>query len=298
MPEYVSHYPDSNGQWILGKKYREKCKFEHAHGCCGPMTQSLHFLFDDDKLNRYSVKTSISEKLHGKNITILGDSLQLLFFEGLAEVLDLSSQKRLVWNFKGNDNNKSASWTAVEHKSGGWLQYLYFYYYSDMVKGCKGTHGDRFKVDENVMRRVIATSDIIIANLGLHYHFCSVGAYGESLRLLSELLQEEVSKHKHKQVILRATLPQHFISKSNTGFFEKYNPNATCAKVISRVENPTNALLREAARTHGFKYLDNYHIYKGRYDMHSLIKKGDCTHYCYSPELTIPELTLLDQLLL
>ena len=212
-------------------------------------------------------------------------------------MLDLSNKTNLVWNFKANDKNKTASWTAVEHKTGGWLQYLYFYYYSDMVKGCKGTFGERFKVDENIMKRVLATSDIIIANLGLHYHFCSVRAYGESLRLLSELLQEEKLKHKHKQVVLRATLPQHFISKSNTGFYERYISNATCAKIASKVEHPTNGILREATKRYGFKYLDNYHIYKGRYDMHTHIKKGDCTHYCFSPELTIPELILLDQLL-
>ena len=147
------------------------------------------------------------------------------------------------------------------------------------------------------MKRVLATSDIIIANLGLHYYFCSVGTLGASLRLLSELLQNEISRSNQKQVILRGTLPQHFISKSGTGVFERYDPSGTCATIVSKVENPTNALLKENAKHYGFKYLDNYHIYKRRYDMHSLYKKGDCTHYSYSPELTIPELILLDQLL-
>ena len=289
--------PNPIGDWVTGRIYKETCNLQHIHGCCGNNRRGRHYVFKDNNLNNYDAIKSILNKIRGRNITILGDSLQPSFFEDISEVLHLSNKTELIWNFKANDNNKTAFWKIMKHNTGGWLQYLYFYYYTDKVLGCKGTHGERFKIDEPLMKTILSKSDIIIANLGLHYHFCSVIAYGESLRLLSEVLQEEILRNNHKQVVFRATLPQHFISKAHTGFYEKYNPNVTCATVESRVEHPTNSILKETAKKYGFKYLDNYHIYKGRFDLHSRVKKGDCTHFCHCAELTMPELVLLDQLL-
>lgn len=289
--------PDPVGEWVTGRIHKETCNLRHIHGCCGNNRKGRHYVFKDDSLNNYDLIRSILNKIRGRNVTILGDSLQHSFFEDIAEVLNLSNKTELLYNFKANDKNKTAFWKIMKHNSGGWLQYLYFYYYTDKVLGCKGTHGERFKIDAPFMKTILSKSDIVIANLGLHYHFCSVIAFSESLRLLSEVLQEEILRNKHKQVVFRATLPQHFISKAHTGFYEKYNPNATCATVESRVEHPTNYFLKETARKYKFKYLDNYHIYKGRFDLHSRVKKGDCTHYCHCAELTMPELVLLDQLL-
>ena len=296
-PLDLTKEPNPVGIWVTGRIYKETCNLQHIHGCCGNNRRGRHYIFNDNNLNNYDVIRSILTKIRGRNITILGDSLQHSFFEDISEVLNLSNKTELIWNFKANDNNKTAFWKIMKHNTGGWLQYLYFYYYTDKVLGCKGTHGERFKIDEPLMKTILSKSDIIIANLGLHYHFCSVIAYGESLRLLSEVLQEEILRNKHKQVVFRATLPQHFISKAHTGFYEKYNPNVTCATVESRVEHPTNSILKETAKKYGFEYLNNYHIYKGRFDLHSRVKKGDCTHFCHCAELTMPELVLLDQLL-
>ena len=285
----------THGKWISGKKSKFTCKINHTHGCCGNNTQKMHFQFADKLLN-YNVKSSITQKIYKKNITILGDSLQLLFFEGLSEILELSDQKSFITSFKSY--KKTPPWYMHKHKSNGWLQYIYFYYFSNQGKGCSTRQFDNkahFVVNENILKSIINRSDIIVANLGLHYYFCTVGHYEEALRLFSQLLKEEIKLHDWKQIVYRATLPQHFYSKSNTGFFQKFNPNSSCAKVTSVVENPTNALLKAAAERYGFKYLDNYYIYKDRYDLHSRIKIGDCTHYCYSPELLVPELILLDQ---
>ena len=155
----------------------------------------------------------------------------------------------------------------------------------------------KFVINNEIMKVIINRSDIMIANLGLHYYFQSVGMYGETLRVFSHILQNEMIKDKRKQVVFRATLPQHFLSKANTGLYEQYNPNASCAKSTSIIENHTNALLKAAAEKYGFKYLNNYYIYRDRFDLHSRTKKGDCTHYCYTPELIIPELILLEQLI-
>ena len=277
--------------------HKETCNLRHIHGCCGKNRKDRHYVFKDNSLNNYDVIRSILNKIRGRNVTIWATPFSTLSLKILLKSWTYQIKLNYFTISRQTTKIKTAFWKIMKHNSGGWLQYLYFYYYTDKVLGCKGTHGERFKIDAPFMKTILSKSDIVIANLGLHYHFCSVIAFSESLRLLSEVLQEEILRNKHKQVVFRATLPQHFISKAHTGFYEKYNPNATCATVESRVEHPTNYFLKETARKYKFKYLDNYHIYKGRFDLHSRVKKGDCTHYCHCAELTMPELVLLDQLL-
>ena len=271
-----------------------KCQFKHYHGCCRKTNQSMHFDFGRKQTANNNIKISFTRKLLNKNITILGDSIQQQLFEGLSEILDLSWKQKTVSSFRRN--NRNAELHTLHHKSNGWLQYLKFFLFSNNTQGCN-TISKTMSINESVIKAVLSISDIIIANLGIHYFSCSVKAYGESLRLFSDILKKEILKYNKKQVILRGTLPQHFPSKDNTGFFEVFNPEVPCSKVPSFIENYTNTLLKSASVSNGLKYLNNYFIYRERFDLHSTTKKGDCTHYCYSPELILAEMFLLNEMI-
>ena len=104
-----------------------------------------------------------------------------------------------------------------------------------------------------------------------------------------------------KQVIVRATLPQHFITNSGMGFYgEIMSTNASKActvKVPFPVPHPSNYFLKNMASRYNFSFVDNFSIYYERGDLTRGNFKGkvDCSHHWYTPELIWPELVLLTQ---
>ena len=110
----------------------------------------------------------------------------------------------------------------------------------------------------------------------------------------------ETTRNTTKQVILRATLPQHFITKSGMGFYHRdLKWQKGCfTKVLFPVPHPTNYFLKIMARRFGFYFLDSFSIYHERGDLtlgRKAPNKMDCTHHCFTPELIWPELVLLTQ---
>ena len=112
----------------------------------------------------------------------------------------------------------------------------------------------------------------------------------------------DATRNTQKQVIIRATLRQHFITKSSLGFYnDRLRNETTCAtKVPFSVPHPTNYFLMNMATRFNFSFLDNFSIYYERGDLTKGMKasgKLDCSHHCYTPELIWPELVLLTELI-
>ena len=113
----------------------------------------------------------------------------------------------------------------------------------------------------------------------------------------------DATRNTSTQVIVRATLPQHFITKSGMGL---YGDSATSGirKCDTKVPFPephfTNYFLKNMATRFNFSFMDNFSIYYERGDL-TLGQKAptilDCTHHCYEPELIWPELVLLTQII-
>ena len=126
---------------------------------------------------------------------------------------------------------------------------------------------------------------------------------GNSLVYAFTIIFVDATRNTSKQVIVRATLPQHFITKSGLGF---YGDSATSGtrKCDAKVPYPephfTNYFLKNMVRRFNFSFMDNFSIYYERGDL-TLGQKApnilDCTHHCYSPELIWPELVLLTQII-
>ena len=109
-------------------------------------------------------------------------------------------------------------------------------------------------------------------------------------------------RHAAKQVIVRATVPQHFKTKSGTGYYtDSYRNETKCLRQVPfPALHPTNHFLKTMAVRFNFSYLDNFSIFYQRGDLNKGMKangKLDCTHHCFTPELIWPELVLLTQLI-
>ena len=100
------------------------------------------------------------------------------------------------------------------------------------------------------------------------------------------------------QVIIRSTLPVHFVTASGTGFASDVEGDIwrCLTRVPHPVPHPTNHFLLDMVRRHSFRFLDSFPIY---YERGDLMREDqiDCFHHCYTPELVWPELVLLTQLI-
>ena len=255
--------------------------------CCNRTVKQLHFQFKNDGLNREDILDLLRTKISGKNITIFGDSLQLQLTKFMAEVLNMSERKQNLHYFHGTRGLES----SVN------LRLVNFYEYGTYL--CKeGIRTGKFVLKKYIFLKAVSQSDIIILNLGLHYSRCNTSTYRAALEEVAGLLTKELRRHPHKQVIFRSTLPQHFSNgEHNGGYFRGFNKDRTCYGE-SKTQHWTNKYMKEVSKRYGFKYLDSFPIYAARWDLHFPNNTVlDCTHFCFTPETIIPELTLLEQIL-
>ena len=76
------------GQWVNGSRYKDTCETKKGVDakCCNWFrhlrTRQMFFKFNDSRLNDLdlNVTNQLREKLHGKNLSILGDSLALQLY--------------------------------------------------------------------------------------------------------------------------------------------------------------------------------------------------------------------------
>ncbi len=78
------------GEWLPEAKYTPTCFLKGRNPnsqCCDPEKQQMHFEFEDKNLrNEYAALTEFTSKVQGKNVTIMGDSIQKNLFMALAEL--------------------------------------------------------------------------------------------------------------------------------------------------------------------------------------------------------------------
>ena len=112
----------------------------------------------------------------------------------------------------------------------------------------------------------------------------------------------DATQNTSKQVIVRATLPQHFITNAGMGFYGQIHTkdnHPRLVKVPFPVPHPTTYFLKSMARRFNFPFLDNFSIYYERRDLTRGKLGGlvDCSHHWVNPELIWPELVLLTQII-
>ena len=101
----------------------------------------------------------------------------------------------------------------------------------------------------------------------------------------------DATQNTSKQVIVRATLLQHFTTNGGMGFYgeiQAYKDNHPClVRVPFPVPHPTNYFLKNMVRRFNFSFLDNFSIYYERGDLTKgkLSNRVDCSHHWVNPEL-------------
>ena len=280
--------PNKIGEWKTGLRFKQTCRLPDSTNCCNRTVKQLHFEFKNNDLNREDILDLLRTKISGKNITIFGDSLQGQLTKFMAEVLNMSERTPRLHYFHRTRGLES----SVN------LRLVHFYEYGTHL--CKeGLRTGKLVLKKYVFLKALSQSDIMILNLGLHYSRCNTSTYRAALEEVAGLLREELTRHPHKQVIFRSTLPQHFSNgKRNGGYFRGFNKDRTCYGENYR-QHWSNKYMKEVSKRYGFKFLDSFPIYADRWDLHfpDSPVKLDCTHFCFTPETIIPELTLLEQIL-
>ncbi len=81
------------GRWKEGTKFEQTCDLKHEEDncvCCTDKVRKMHFeFFDNDMRNDEAVLVEFLNKMHGKNVTLFGDSIQKNLFHAWAELLKL-----------------------------------------------------------------------------------------------------------------------------------------------------------------------------------------------------------------
>ena len=144
-----------------GKCHYQTCDFIPEITCC-KNTQNLHFEFRNRKLNKIDAVEELRKILKNKKLLLIGDSLMLKFYGGLAELLGVKTLLELIVHTV----NKSCSLKLGNNSSVKFLIAC-----TILLQGRK-----KFKVQkkftmtsEKIIRKEISNHDFIFFNQGLHY---------------------------------------------------------------------------------------------------------------------------------
>ena len=291
-PEMLSYWA-AIGQWKLGLRHKPDLKCGDMN--VGTKARKLHFTFKNKDLNSANILHSFQNRIIGKNVTMFGDSLQLELFKSMANILKTHGRRTATTLQNTHCCYKHRLHTCTSKMRRFNLRVAYFFEYESFL--CKSVN-TKYIISRKMIAEEIQNSDIIIFNLGIHYDKCNISTYKRALEEIASILKTELIKHPEKQIVFRNTLPQHFNIGNNTGgYFPGFKKSTACFG-NNNVQHWTNKYLKEVSKQYGFKYLESFPIYADRWDLHPPKTDSlDCTHFCYTPELIVPEIALLNTLI-
>ena len=185
----------------------------------------------------------------------------------------------------------------INHGHNGYMKYIN----ANQIKMANPKHEECFLcVTVNRLVELAKDDNIIVVNLGLHYYHSSMAKILKVFRQLTAEL-DLLAMHG-TNIIFRMTLPQHFNSVTQTGWYHDTTNEEKHKKDCSFIKNPARHLMENIVRKYACKYglqiLDEFEIFSSRSDLHQRVHGiKDCTHYCFTMETIMPQLALLSQLL-
>ena len=154
-----NHHYVIHGKWKPGRRLKQTCNFiMRKDKCCEEKQKDLHFEFHDPRLNTINPLKELRKILKHKKLLLIGDSLMLEFFRGLAEMMHVKSAAEKGANYSGSIYPGGR---PVSFLGAGVI----------LLKGRKDFPAiERFRItSENTIREKIADHDIIFFNQGVHY---------------------------------------------------------------------------------------------------------------------------------
>ncbi len=280
-------------RWEPGLSFNHICKInaDDRASCCSSVqhTKKMHIEIEGKTLSMDQTVKTFRRKIYNRRVLLFGDSLADQLFLSIWDLLEtglfIPEQVARVPFFKIFREVKQPA------------QNVHFQFVSFFVLKTSSNCTSTVMLEPRDLQSLIQDFDIIIYNFGLHYEFCSQWEFVTDMTQVADILKAETAKHPKKQVVVRSTLPQHF--PGNNGYFvaprTQFDIYDSCANKTTEKEHRSNKALQNIAEQYGFKYMDSFPIYMERWDLHW--RSGDCTHNCYTAEITVPELALLNTLL-
>eukprot|EP00850_Spirogloea_muscicola_P004891 SM000021S06524 [mRNA] locus=s21:1090113:1092955:+ [translate_table: standard] len=272
--------------------------------------------------------------LAGKSVALLGDSLthqvhdmlilslQKLGYEEYITLLDRTyycngtaadtredlAKRRVLVDADSLDkeyrewhDRHCDTWVTTYHLGGPFRNMTWSYYrvYKLMVDGKKPWPA-QYVLYPAVLDHIFETSDVVIPNLGLHYHM-EVESQPEELRQhVAELAGriERLSHQPGKLGFFRGMLPQHFYSTDGSGAFSKPETDDATAALMTchEAKNIESQLWRDdimeeeagkrsVAVQSAFWEMDKHEFHFARQEGQA---RRDCTHFAYVPDWWAP----------
>ncbi len=286
--------------WEPGLKFHQPCGLKSSFPCCysaeAKHSLKLHLMLNNDQLSLNTTVTEFLQKIHNKRIVFIGDSVMQHFYQSVADLVysELISDTN---SFENMYEQKLHIHTLTSRSLNFSLINICHYVMTN-TGVCEMRRAASLSWE--MLQQHVVQADIILFNMGLHYHDCPKQIYISTWNRVAGILRAELLRDPKKQVILRSILPQHF--PGNDGYYVETKvpqyKRTGCAKKTTMREHENNGILKATAKQYNFKYLDSFPIYMDRWDLHWREKQSvDCTHSCITAEITIPELALLNSLL-
>ena len=163
------------GKWMTGQhQLNQTCDLENTTNmkCC-KKPQKLHFVFNNDDLNRINPIDEMRQILQESSILFIGDSAMREFTFGIGELLDLPVPL---------NSNKLSFLQA----------------YQIFTNRSPPSLSSSVSVHEDRIREEVKNYDVIIFNQGLLYMIGPTGLTSHQFRCMGELLQEVTSDDNKK----------------------------------------------------------------------------------------------------
>ena len=156
--QFIKH-----GKWMKGKRHKQTCEFVPEMTCC-KNKQNLHFQFYKKHLNKVDAVEELRKILKNKKLLLIGDSLMLEFFKGLAELLQVKTTTI--------NSNISINTTYSIHP---WHNSIMTFLRAGAIvlNGTKLFPEEKYHrvTSEEIIRKEIPDHDIVFFNQGIHYDF-------------------------------------------------------------------------------------------------------------------------------
>ncbi len=277
--------------WKSGLKYNHTCNVSNRSrvGCCEENTNYIQLHLSPSGPSMENTVETFIRKTHSKHIVFMGDSILYQLFWGFQDALSLEFFDPLYHKRCDTCDCGFAHPCEGRHRESS-LKIKMIAFYKIAQPSCANLLPERCVFFSDI-QSILYTSDIVIFQIGIHYN--ADQKFVPLLTKFGQIAQEEMMKSPGKQVILRNTLPQHLSGEG--GQYQPKMKHKGCTKISLYTEHWTNQHIKMTAEHYGLKYMDSAPFYVDRWDLH--MKPTDCTHSCITPEVTVPEMALLNSLL-
>lgn len=279
-------------KWKPGLQFHHTCNLYTScsgRSCCEKNTNYQKLHLGSGNLSMSATVQIFRRKIHNKTTVFMGDSLTSQLYMSFLDVLHLNFCQPT-----SHIRSKLECLFCENKQHGTGMNFNLRGLCTLGTPHCATNQGLRCMTFKK-FQSIVSKSEIVLLNVGLHYHFYPEEDYAAILVKLADILQVEVLKHPGKQVIIRSTLPQHFSTKDGWYRGRRNLKQKACSNKTLHNEHWTNFYLKMTSDQYKFKYMDSAPFYTDRWDLHANPK--DCTHSCLTAEITIPEMNLFNSLL-